>query len=149
LSSTIGDFEADARIYEQSPDKVTIPCTDENFQRVLATFQASVHPFLLTPGDNDWSRLPLSQDASGRSHGTPRQGARNVLPGGTQLGPKNHARSDSQVRMGVQAIPRKSNVSYNGVTFATLHIVGSNNNMGRRRHGLPSTPKRTKAPSRG
>src|SRR4029453_1885224 len=40
----VGDFEADARIYDQSPDKVTMPCTDENFQRVLATFQVSVNP---------------------------------------------------------------------------------------------------------
>src|SRR5262247_2169977 len=25
------EFEADRRSYEQSPDKVTMPCTDENF----------------------------------------------------------------------------------------------------------------------
>jgi predicted phosphodiesterase len=55
----VGDFEADPRPYEQSPDKVTMPCTDENFQRVLATFQTSVHPFILTPGDNDWTDCHL------------------------------------------------------------------------------------------
>jgi predicted phosphodiesterase len=55
----VGDFEADPRPYEQSPDKVTMPCTDENFQRVLATFQQSVHPFILTPGDNDWTDCHL------------------------------------------------------------------------------------------
>ncbi len=51
----VGDFEADPRPYERSPDKVTMPCTDENFRRVLATFQKSANPFLLTPGDNDWT----------------------------------------------------------------------------------------------
>ena len=31
----VGDFEADGRAYERSPDKltkITMPCTDENFQ---------------------------------------------------------------------------------------------------------------------
>ena len=51
----VGDFEADPNPYERSPDKITMPCTDENFQRVLATFQKSANPFILTPGDNDWS----------------------------------------------------------------------------------------------
>ena len=51
----VGDFEADPRPYERSPDKITMPCTDENFQRVLTTFQKSVTPFILTPGDNDWT----------------------------------------------------------------------------------------------
>jgi hypothetical protein len=33
----VGDFEADPNPYERNPDKITMPCTDENFQRVLAT----------------------------------------------------------------------------------------------------------------
>jgi len=40
----VGDFEADPRPYERNPDKITMPCTDENFQRVLGAFQKSVNP---------------------------------------------------------------------------------------------------------
>ena len=51
----VGDFEADPNPYERNPDKITMPSTDENFQRVLSTFQKSANPFISTPGDNDWS----------------------------------------------------------------------------------------------
>ena len=51
----VGDFEADPRPYMRSPTTVTEPCTDESFKSVLAQFQQSAHPFILTPGDNDWT----------------------------------------------------------------------------------------------
>ena len=31
------------------------PCDDATFARRLRTFGRSVHPFILTPGDNDWT----------------------------------------------------------------------------------------------
>src|SRR4030067_539475 len=55
----VGDFEADPRPYERNPDKISMPCTDESFARVLASFQRSAHPFVLTPGDNDWTDCHL------------------------------------------------------------------------------------------
>src|SRR5262245_44712926 len=51
----VGDFEADPRPYMRNPATVTEPCTDESFRSVLAQFQTSEHPFVLTPGDNDWT----------------------------------------------------------------------------------------------
>lgn len=51
----VGDFEADPRPYMRSPTTVTEPCTDASFKSVLAQFQQSAHPFILTPGDNDWT----------------------------------------------------------------------------------------------
>src|SRR2546429_3440074 len=141
----VGDFETDARIYEQSPDKVTMPCTDENFQRVLATFQASVHPFFLTPGDNDWTDChflkarqvdPMERLAKVRAM---------FFPEGRSLGQKTIA-VDSQAK-DAEFKPYRENLmwSYNGVTFATLHIVGSNNNMGRTPDMDAEHAERTKA----
>ncbi len=49
----VDDFETDGRAYERSPEKlakITMPCSDENFEAVLATFQKSANPFILTPG---------------------------------------------------------------------------------------------------
>ena len=51
----VGDFEADPRPYAHSPDTISMPCTDERYAQVLASFQRSVHPLVLTPGDNDWA----------------------------------------------------------------------------------------------
>ncbi len=51
----IGDFEADPRPYNRKPTLISMPCVEENYKRVRAVFQTSKHPFLLTPGDNDWT----------------------------------------------------------------------------------------------
>jgi len=50
----VGDIEHDPRGYKV--DKTgTIPCTDEAFAQRKALFETSKHPFILTPGDNDWT----------------------------------------------------------------------------------------------
>ena len=126
----VGDFEADPNPYERSPDKITMPCTDENFQRVLATFQKSANPFILTPGDNDWSDCtklkarkfdPMERLAKLREM---------FFPEGRSLGQKTIA-VDSQAKEAAFKQYRENLMwSVNGVTFATLHIVGSNNNKG-------------------
>lgn len=141
----VGDFEADPRPYEQRPDKVTMPCTDENFQRVLATFQQSVHPFILTPGDNDWTDCHL---VKARQFDPMERLAkvRDVFfPAGRSLGQKTIA-VDSQAK-DVEFKPYRENLlwSSNGVTFATLHIVGSNDNMGRTPEMDAEHAARTKA----
>jgi hypothetical protein len=126
----VGDFEADPTPYERSPDKITMPCTDENYQRVLTTFQKSANPFILTPGDNDWSDCvklkarkfdPMERLAKVREM---------FFPEGRSLGQKTIA-VDSQAKE-AHFKPYRENLmwSLNGVTFATLHIVGSNNNKG-------------------
>jgi hypothetical protein len=126
----VGDFEADPTPYERNPDKVTMPCTDENFQRVLATFRKSTNPFILTPGDNDWSDChklrarkfdPMERLAKVREM---------FFPGGSSLGQKTipvHSQADEPA---FKQYRENLMWSVNGVTLATVHIVGSNNNKG-------------------
>jgi Calcineurin-like phosphoesterase len=126
----VGDFEADPTPYERNPDKVTMPCTDENFQRVLTTFRKSANPFILTPGDNDWSDCiklkarkfdPMERLAKLREM---------FFPEGRSLGQRTIT-VDSQAKEAEFKQYRENLMwSLNGVTFATLHIVGSNNNKG-------------------
>jgi hypothetical protein len=127
----VGDFEADPRPYERSPDRISMPCTDESFARVLASFQASAHPFILTPGDNDWTDChllkartvdPLERLAKLRAM---------FFPEGKSLGRRTLA-VESQARDPAFATFRENLTwTVNGVTFATLHIVGSRDNRGR------------------
>jgi hypothetical protein len=141
----VGDFEADPRPYERSPDKITMPCTDENLQRVLATFQKSANPFILTPGDNDWTDChevkarkfdPMERLAKVREM---------FFPEGRSLGQKTIA-VDSQAKdAGFKQYRENLMWSFNGVTFATLHIVGSNNNKGRTTEMDAEHAERTKA----
>ena len=51
----IGDFQFDARPYNQDPSRASMPCVDDNYKAILASFQSVRHPFILTPGDNDWT----------------------------------------------------------------------------------------------
>ena len=32
-----------------------MPCVDENYKAIYDSFQTIRHPFVLTPGDNDWT----------------------------------------------------------------------------------------------
>ena len=51
----IGDFQFDATPYNQNPAIASMPCVDENYKAIYDSFQSIRHPFILTPGDNDWS----------------------------------------------------------------------------------------------
>jgi hypothetical protein len=51
----IGDFQFDATPYNRNPAIASLPCVDENYRAIYDSFQGVRHPFILTPGDNDWS----------------------------------------------------------------------------------------------
>ena len=51
----IGDFQFDARPYNRNPASASMPCVEDNYKAILSSFQSIRHPFILTPGDNDWT----------------------------------------------------------------------------------------------
>jgi hypothetical protein len=127
----VGDFEADPRPYARSPDRISMPCTDESFQRVLASFQRSAHPFVLPPGDNDWTDChllkaqqvdPLERLAKVRAM---------FYPEGRSLGQKSMPVVSQAKDQGFGKFRENLTWTVNGVVFATFHIVGSNDNLGR------------------
>jgi hypothetical protein len=127
----VGDFEADPRPYMRSPMTVMEPCTDDSFNSVLSQFETSAHPFILTPGDNDWTDChilkprnvdPLERLAKLREM---------FYPSGRSLGKRTMA-VESQASDPKFAKFRENLAwTVNGVSFMTMHIVGSNNNRGR------------------
>jgi hypothetical protein len=123
----VGDFEADPRPYLRDPEKISKPCTDEHYARVRAQFQASAHPFIFTPGDNDWTDChllkldPLERLAALRQM---------FYPQGQTLG-KRQLKTISQSQQGQPKFRENLYWALNKVSFATLHIVGSNDNKGR------------------
>lgn len=101
-------------------------CSDELFADRLAYFQRFEDPFILTPGDNEWTDChrvnngafaPLERLAKLRDVFYP-------VPGQT-LG-RNPVQLDSQAALGH---PENMRWSHRGVVFATLHVVGSNNGL--------------------
>ena len=124
----IGDCMFDPRPYEANPALARMPMTDENYAYVLDTFQSCRHPLVLTPGDNDWSDAvqfkkitvnPLERLQKLRATFYPREGTlgQRSMPMVTQARDPGYE-------------PYVENLTWNiqGLRFATLHIVGSNDN---------------------
>jgi len=126
----IGDFQNDPRPHNRNPDRSSVPCVEDSYKRVLATFQRVRHPFILTPGDNDWTDChylksvkvdPLEALATVRKTFYPpgRSLGQRTLEVESQSSDPSHAKFVENLRW-----------SLGGATFATAHIVGSNDNLG-------------------
>ncbi len=124
----VGDMMSDPRPYERNPDSARTPCTDENYAYVLGTLQSCKHPVVITPGDNDWADVvafkkqkmdPLERLEKVRD---------TFFPKGKSLGQRTMA-VESQADDPAHAKFRENLAwSINGVTFATLHVIGSSDN---------------------
>ena len=101
-------------------------CTNDVYRREFRRFEPSKNPFVFTPGDNEWT------DCHREPNPTPQEA--DPLNRLDLLRRTFYADDDS---LGREEIPLKrqgdeypENARWNegGVTFATLHVVGSNNN---------------------
>ena len=127
----VGDFENDGRAYTRNPSAGPMPCTDESFNAVFDSFQSVRHPFILTPGDNDWTDChgvearkfdPLERLAKLRTM---------FFPDGRSLGQRTMPVISQATDPQFGKFRENLRWSMGGVTFVTLHIVGSNDNFGR------------------
>ena len=114
----VGDLHTEA-----GPGTPT-PCTEAMLADRKGLLQASRHPLVFTPGDNDWTDCHTgtpSVDPAARLNAI----RRAFYPDGATLGQKT--------------FPVKRQAKYvenltwerDGILFVTLHMVGSNNNLGR------------------
>lgn len=124
----IGDCMFDPRPYERDPSLARMPMTDDNYAYVLGTFQACRHPLVLTPGDNDWSDAvqfkkikvsPLERLQKLRATFYPREGT---------LGQRSMPVVSQARDVGHEAYVENLTWRIQGLRFATLHIVGSDDN---------------------
>jgi hypothetical protein len=104
-------------------------CLDETYYRRRDEFNASRHPFFYTPGDNDWTDchqagIPDSLERLAKLREVFFQGERSLgrstLPLTRQSADSRHAKFRENARW-----------THGGVLFVTVHIPGSNNNLGR------------------
>jgi hypothetical protein len=127
----VGDTQNDPRGYYPNPAIGSLPCTDRNYQAIYDSFQSIRHPVILTPGDNDWADChlvrepkvdPLERLVKVRSMFFPddRSLGQRTMPVESQAKDAKFGKFRENLRW-----------SIGGVTFATLHIIGSNDNFGR------------------
>ena len=127
----VGDFEADPRPYARNPDKISMPCTEESFGRVLASFQKSAHPLVLTPGDNDWTDCHLLKAQKVDPLEALAKLRTMFFPEGKSLGAKTIAVESQAKDAGFAKFRENLTWTQGGLVFATFHTVGSNDNKGR------------------
>jgi hypothetical protein len=101
----------------------TVPCTDELLRGRKAQLDASRHPLIYTPGDNDWTDCH-NPKAGGYVPEERLSALRRIFfaeklsLGRSKLGLEQQA-----------AFPENLRWRRAGVLFLTLHLVGSNNNL--------------------
>jgi hypothetical protein len=100
------------------------PCSDALYARRKAQFDASRHPFIYTPGDNEWTDCrwghapyadPIERLARLRQE---------FFDSPTSLGAR---RIDTAVQ---ESYPENRRWTHANVVFVTLNVPGSNNNVG-------------------
>lgn len=141
----IGDFEADPRPYNRAPEKRSMPCVEENYKRVRTVFQTSKHPFLLTPGDNDWTDCHLLKAQKVDPLDALTMVRKIFYPKGKSMGQNPMPVTSQASDPGYAKFVENLTWSKGGVTFATVHLVGSNNNMGKKPEPSAEFTERTKA----
>jgi hypothetical protein len=101
-------------------------CSNELWARRLAQFRGSVHPLIYTPGDNEWTDCHAAEGAPGFDP-LERLAALRATFFATDrsLGERTIALTRQR------GYPENARWEMGGVTFVTLHVVGSNNNRGR------------------
>lgn len=107
------------------------PCTDTLFAARKAQFDASAHPFIYAPGDNEWT--DCRRPKAGRGDPLERLAKlREVFFSQPQSLGRTRIATDMQGdRQGTcTAYPENRAWTRGGVRFVTLNIPGSDNNVG-------------------
>jgi hypothetical protein len=102
-------------------------CTDDVYTKEFNRFEASKNPLVYTPGDNEWTdchRLPNPSPEEADPLNRLDLVRNTFFATDESLGQKTIplARQSDEY-------PENARWSYGTVTFATLHVVGSNNNL--------------------
>ena len=126
-----GDFWWDGGAWTEKAGGLP-PCSDETFDDRLARAQRSRHPFIYVAGDNEWADChrakPRTYDPIERLEKLRRM----YFQGDESLGQQKIKLIRQSASGGRYASYRENDCWIAGdVVFLTLHIIGSNNNLGR------------------
>ena len=121
----VGDFKSGSTV-----------CSDETFAQVRQLFDQFERPLIYTPGDNEWT--DCHRISNGRYDPLERlEKIRQLFFSSTDsLGKQRLMLQMQSAQKSFASFTENRRWSYGKVQFATLHLVGSNNNL---QPGFPST----------
>ena len=121
-------------------------CTDELRARRLAQFQASANPLIYTPGDNDWTDCHAQQGVPGADPLERLATLRDVFfTTEHSFGRRTIALTSQSSTPQFAKYRENARWDLGGITFLTLHVVGSNNGRGRTSEGDAEFAERNSA----
>jgi hypothetical protein len=121
-------------------------CTDELRARRLAQFQASANPLIYTPGDNDWTDCHAQQGVPGADPLERLTTLRDVFfTTERSFGRRTVALTRQSSTPQFAKYRENARWDLGGITFLTLHVVGSNNGRGRTGEGDAEFAERNSA----
>lgn len=124
----VGDIEHDPRSYRLDRTG-TVPCTEDAFTQRKELFDAFRHPFILTPGDNDWTDCRYAEPALDPIERLAKLRA-VFFQGEQSLGRRTLFLTRQSADPQYAKFRENARWTYGEVLFVTLHVVGSNNNLG-------------------
>jgi hypothetical protein len=107
------------------------PCTDDSFRYVRNGFDRVEGALVYTPGDNEWTDCHRGKAGGWNPLERLRKIREMFVEKGTSLGRKPLSVLQQAPEAGPNGLPENATWKHGGVRFGTLHVVGSNNNLGR------------------
>ena len=106
-------------------------CSDEVFQNRLDLFNAFAHPFIFVPGDNEWTDCHRANNGSYDPLGRLALLRSLFFPTDESLGERTLTLERQSANPQYSIYRENVRWVVHHVLFVGLHIVGSNNNLGR------------------
>jgi hypothetical protein len=122
-----GDFEADFRGYKDG----LLPCSDETFSDRKKLAQSFKHPFILTPGDNDWTDCHYVKSAKFDPLERLAKFRQLFFSDNESLGQRKITVTRQSSDPKYSKFVENLRWTYGDILFLTVHLVGSDNNWGR------------------
>lgn len=125
-----GDFWFDGIAWKKT-SKGLPPCSDEVFKDRLGLARNSRHPFIFTPGDNDWTDCHRAKPRAYDPLERLTKLRQMFFKGDQSLGQRTMRLTRQSEDARYAKFRENVRWTYGRVQFVTLHMVGSNNNLGR------------------
>lgn len=125
-----GDFAFDGIAWKKTSQGLP-PCADETFQDRLSLAQKSKHPFIFTPGDNDWTDCHRAKPHAFNPLERLTKLRQIFFQGDNSLGQRTIRLTRQSENKNYNKFRENVRWTFADVLFVTLHMVGSNNNLGR------------------
>lgn len=128
LTAVANDVQPAFTVHVGDTKSGQTPCDDAVYPLILERFNRFRHPLVYVPGDNEWTDCHTAN--AGRFEPTERLSLvrRMFFDGAKSLGvPALELESQSRAQPEFAAYVEQNRWAHQGIFFATLHVVGSNN----------------------